>query len=90
MAREKGPDRLKYGRGRGIWHNPIMPIAFERDGNGDWKEVNIRKELQMEDAAIERLFSPLDLMYLPGQWQGGIPMEKTKMWKTPHRGWVGI
>lgn len=77
----KKPDRLKYGRGRGIWHNPIMPIAFERDGDGDRKEVNIRKKLQIEDSAIERLVSPLELMYVPGQWQGGYQWRRRRCGK---------
>ena len=69
-----GDDRLKYGKGRAIWIYGV-PKAYERDRSGPgWKEVEMKEDLEKEDAAMARLSG--DLMWLPGLWQGAIAINK--------------
>ena len=87
-AHENGLDRLKYGTGRGIWPAPIFPLGYERGPHGNWVAVDIATELVKEDAALEEKETPL--LYLPGQWQGGVAMNKSKVeMKGGERGWIG-
>mmetsp|Transcript_43433 Transcript_43433/g.47116 ORF Transcript_43433/g.47116 Transcript_43433/m.47116 type:complete len:524 (+) Transcript_43433:77-1648(+) len=69
-------DRLKYGKGRAIWPGTMVPTAFERGRDGEWKEtVDVKEELAKEDSAMAKISN--DLMWLPGYWQGGIAMNNT-------------
>ena len=87
-AHENGLDRLKYGTGRGIWPAPIFPLGYERGPYGNWVAVDIATELVKEDAALEEKETPL--LYLPGQWQGGVAMNKSKVeMHEGSRGWIG-
>lgn len=86
-AHENGLDRLKYGRGRGIWPAPILPKGFERGPDDKWVPVELATDLAKEDAALEEMETPL--LYLPGQWQGGVAMNKSDLNMELNRGWVG-